>query len=329
MSYINVSTGEISGLESALRELLNKIRNGKDSVNSVASHFESKVSEIDRYTHDKMNTMTGDRSLALHAISVNEIAKKKAQGVVNELKKAQERASEAYREAVENQTKVNNSSSGSTEEEKKAHAAAVKSANNAVSSASSNVSSIAKQVSNAQSVVDGIQKKIDRLNEIIRNINRSHEGAANFLSSVRTLHSNFKDAKSTFMSKVKKMEEEVEETIQSVEKAKTDIEKALKHFAKACNCSENSRVCMSSTAPLTKAINMLIDTKSKVTDMSKNIVKESTIYNVNLGSDISSIATKKITEITSIMVKQTEDYNRMAEELKYAKSNLDSYCSLA
>ena len=134
MSYINVSISEIASLESALRELLNKIRGGKDNIVSVAGHFESKVAEIDRYTNNKMNIMTGDKSLALHAISVNEIAKKKAQGVVNELKKAQERASEAYREAVRNQTNVKNSSSGSTEEEKKAHAAAVKSANNAVNS---------------------------------------------------------------------------------------------------------------------------------------------------------------------------------------------------
>ena len=329
MSYINVSTGEISGLEDALRNLLYKIRNAKDDVNSVASHFENKVSNINSYTHDKMNTMTGDRSLALYAISVNKIARDNAQKVVNELKKDQERASEAYRQAKENQTNVKNSSSGSTEEEKKAHAAAVKSANSAVNSASSNLNSIKRQVDNAQNNVYNIQKMIDRLEEMVRNITRSHDGAAQFLSSVRTLHGDFKDAKSTFMGKVKKLEEKVEEVIQSVEKAKTYIEKALKHFAKACNCSENSRVSMNGTAALAKTINMLIDSKAKITEMSRNVVKESTIYNVTLGSDISSIATKKISEITSIMVKQTEDYDRMAEELKYAKSNLDAYCSLA
>lgn len=328
MSSINVSLYDISSFKSSVDDLRYEMSRNYDSFSYIASTLQSKASTAIGNAEEKITLMNQDLvEIGFVLKHNNELL----QVLYVRLKAIEERekvAVEQLEQAQAAQTNANNSSSGSTEEEKKAHEAAVKSANSAVNSASSYLSSIRREKKEVQNTIYRAEQAVRRLEEMKRNIIIYRSGAVDYISDVKTNIGKFNDKRKSYEEVYKKCYNDVSLVSNFVQTAETSIRNALSRFAEAFNKSTADNVNVTSTNVIANTASLLRSIKSTVETYSKKQRESMKDFMETLGDDVSVATAKMGRVVVEECIKQTKDFDKMADYLMQAKKYLDQYTAL-
>lgn len=328
MSRISVSLSQIDGYMSSVYTLRSDMYNGVSNIKSVESTLESKVKTTISNVEEKIDIMNSDIVAANEVISHNKYVLEKLKTKRDNLKKAEASASEAYRRAMSEQTRVNNSSSGSTDEEKKAHADAVKSAERSVRSAESHLNDIRRQIQAVQYRIDCVINNNNKLTSLISVIVSNRGSARDFISDITTKLSNFKEKKKEFETAAGKCESELNELDQKAKNARSYIASALTKMSEACGHNNTDSIDVLGTQVIADTANLLEEMKKSVENFSLKQQQAIHIFADEMGDDISMHTALVGKEIIDICKVQTKNFNEMASLLREAKKSLDGYLKI-
>jgi len=242
----------------------------------------------------------------------------------------------AYRKASAEATSAKNSSSGSTPEEKKAHADAVKAANDDLKAAKAQYAQaqdtynklcqrlieLNSEIAHAESVIRDLEYLLSRLASDIQR-------ARDYCYFVARQIDALKNAYNAFIAEAKKVLEGLNKCYYSGAEARDCIAEAVKALSYAGNevPSDYKKVCMGDTKCLEKMYDSLDNTALQIERSCESLKNDTHAYAERMSDAISEAAVEKAQELRSGLSKKQAVFMEIRSNLIVAKNQLDAYLS--
>jgi chromosome segregation ATPase len=242
----------------------------------------------------------------------------------------------AYRKAAAAATSAKNSSSGSTPEEKKAHADAVKVANEALKAAKAQYAQaqetynklcqrlieLGGEIANAERVIRELEYLLSRLAADIQR-------ARDYCYSVARQIDALKNAYNAFIAEANKVLEGLNKCYNSGVEARDCIAEAVKALSYAGGEAPSAykKVCMGDTRCLETMYDSLDNTALQIERSCESLKNDTRSYAERMSDAISEAAVAKAQELHSGLSKKQTVFMEIRSQLITAKNQLDAYLS--
>lgn len=329
MSSVYVNIYNIKSFKSDVESLRDNMKENFEDFCNMAITLSSKANTAVGNATKKIELMNDDIDTAGEVLNKNTKYLNGLYYDLDKIKKREAQAEEELESAMAAQTSAKNSSSGSTEEEKKAHEAAVKAANSELNAAKSYLKSIQAEKKVIEDKIYKVQQANIKLNNIIRDIQTYRNGAQDYIRNVKNYLSNFESKKKEYDSIYQKNNGDLGYLLEYINNAENYINGALNKFSDAFNTSKEGQINVRDTNVLSNTANLLRSMKRTVEVYAKKQKESMKTFMETLGDDVSVMTAKMGKQVMDECIKQTTNFDRLAEYILEAKSYLDKYVAIA